>query len=246
MKKHFIVLCLIIYVIIGSYLLHNNSLKSTTTSDQNDTKILYGKIITNNANLLKMSVKTEDPSTVYFLLEESYFVKILNKIDDDFYYVEYKDIKGYVKSQNIMLVNEIIQNPYLNNITFNLSRDCFLYQEPKNINDNQITKLSKNQTINYYGKIFADEIAQNSGDVWYYSSVQTPQGLVYGYIHSSFTHNLSPINPNQEISTQLISQQNEINSILSLNLTTQSIVIIIISFPILLLLFILLKGFKKI
>lgn len=246
MKKHFIVLCLIVYVIIGGYLLYNNSLKSTTISTQNDTTILYGKIITNNANLLKMSVEIEDPSTVYFLLEESYFVKILSKIDDNFYYVEYKDLKGYVKSQNIMLVNEAIQTPYLDNIAFNLSKDCFLYQEPKNTQNNQITKLSKNQTINYYGKIFADEIAQNSGDVWYYSSVQTQQGLVYGYIHSSFAYNLSPINPNQEISTQFVSNQNEINSILSLNLKTQSILIVIISFPVLFLLFILLKGFKKI
>lgn len=243
MKKHTIILCLIIYVFIGCYLL--NFFASSTAQSSSSNQNLYGKIITNNANLLKLSVKIEDPSTTYFLLEESYFVKILSKINEEFYYVEYKDLTGYVKSENIVLVNEEIQNPYLENITFNITKDCFLYKNAQNNAKNQILSLSKNQTMTYYGKIFADEINQNSGDVWYYCSLNSDSGKVFGYVHSSFTNNLSPIQQNNEISTELTSIT-PVNSILNLNLKTQSILIIIVSLPILFLIFLLLKGFKKV
>ncbi len=244
MKKHIFILCCLLFVFISSFLLHSFGEEFITQTASKE-EFLYGRIISNNANLLKMSVKFEDPSSIYFLLEESYFVKILNKVQDDFYYVEYKDIKGYVKAENIAIVNEQIQNPYLDNITFNIAKDCFLYNEPKNNEKNQILKLIKDQTITYYGKIFADQIQSNSGDVWYYSSVETENGKIFGYIHSSYTYNLSPISPCKEISTEH-SKANNINEILNLNIKTQSVIVVIISLPILFLIFTLIKGFKRV
>lgn len=243
MKKHLIVISSLIFVIISAFLLSFLSQDSITTQVEN--KNLFGKIISNNANLLKTPTKLEDSTSTFFLLEESYFVKVINEINDDYYYVSYKDLTGYVKKDNILIVNEQIENPYLENITFNISKDCFLYTLPINNPKNQILKLNKNKTITYYGKIFADEIAQNSGDVWYFVGLETENGKVFGYVHSSFTFNLSPILPCKEISTEYISTTNPTN-LLNLNLKTQSILIIIISLPTLFLLIILLKGFKKI
>lgn len=244
MKKQTILFLATIYIIVGCYLLNSFALNVLPTST---TEICqYGKIITNNANLLKLSVTPEDPSTTYFLLEETYFVKILSKINNDFYYVEYKDLTGYVKAENIVLVNENISSPYLENITFNIAKDCFLYFEPINNAKNQKIQLSKNQTMTYYGKIFADEITQNSGDVWYYCSLNSNGQKIFGYVHSSFTNNLSPIVPCTEFSTEQISQAVPINSILNLNLKTQTILTVVVSLPILFLIFLLLKGFKKV
>ena len=242
MKKHFLVFGIILYVFISCCLLYNVSNISVETSSQNN---LYGKIISNNAMLLKMPTKIEDYTNSYFLLEESYFVNIINQDVPDYYYVNYLNLTGYVKKNDIQLVNEQISLPYLQNIKFDIIKDCYLCSEPKNLPNAQVIKLSPQAGITFYGKMFGDEIYKNSGNVWYYCSIENNDKIINGYIHSSFTNNLTPITQNQEITTNFISQTN-VNNLLNLNLTSQTLIIIIISLPILILLFILLKGFKKV
>ena len=115
MKKNLIIFGLILYVLCCSFLLYSNNLTTTTSSDN----FLYGQIITNNAYLKKSPTKPNDILNTYFLLEESYFVKVLSE-EKDYYFVEYLDINGYIDKSAINLVNEIIETPYLNNITFDI------------------------------------------------------------------------------------------------------------------------------
>lgn len=243
MKKHLIVLCLILYVIVGGILL-SKSENQLFLASANQDKPIYAKISVINTPLLKTPSNIEDYSNVYFLLEETYYVKILSKINSNFYYVDYNDIHGYVNSAKLTLVNEQIENPFLTNIKFKISKECYLFSEPKNFEKNQIQKLSLDTNVTFIGKIFSDEIFKNSGNEWYYSKVSIPSGDIYGYIHCANTSNLSPIDKNKEYSTTLISSEQ--NSLLNLSVKTQSLVITIISVPIIFLLFIFLKGFKKV
>ncbi|MGN1208340.1 MAG: hypothetical protein ACI4TI_02625 [Christensenellales bacterium] len=246
MKKVLLILCMVLYIFVGTSLAQFFKEENFSKASSNNQPSLFGRVITNNAPFLKTSTKIEDHTNVYFLLEESYFVKVLAEIENEYYYVEYQDLKGYVKQNHIALVNENILHPYLENITFNISKECFLQKEPKNLEENQIVKLSKNQTITYYGKIFSEEISPNSGNVWFFCSQKTSEGTVFGYVHSSLTNNLSPIVPNEEVTTNFTSTNSNQLSVLSLNLKTQSIIITVISLPVFLLLFIFLKGFKKV
>ncbi len=240
MKKHLIILCLIIYVSISCYLLYNISLPLPVSNENN----LYGRILTNTL-LLKTPTKIEDYSNSYFLLEESYFVNVINTENDNYYYVNYLNLTGYVKKNDIELVSQQISSPYLKDIKFDIVKDCFLYLEPKNNNNSQILPLSPQNSISYYGKIYGDEISQNSGNVWYYCVIANNENSLYGYIHSSYTNNLSPIVHNTEYSSKYINKT-QVNSLLNLNLSSQTIIIISISLPVFILLIILLKGFKKV
>lgn len=243
MKKHIIVFALIIYFFVGGFLIANKSKESFFASTNGQTQ--YAKVITGNACLYKTCTSLNDSSNVLFLLEESYFVKILDISQNNFYHVEYLNQTGYVLSNQVELVNENIQNPYLSNITFSIAKDCFLYSEPKNNQNLQVLTLTKGQTISYYGKIYSDEIFENSGNMWYYCCITNSNNKIFGYVHASQTNNLSPIKANTEVSTKLITKT-EVQNILNLNISSQSIIIAIISLPVLFLLFIFLKGFKKV
>lgn len=239
LKKNLIIFGLIFYVLCCSFLLY--SLNDTTLTNADNS--LYGQVITNNVYLKKSPSKLNDNFNTYFLLEESYFVKVLSE-ENDFYYVEYLDIKGYIDKSAINLVNENIENPYLNNIKFDIIKNTNLYRIPNNDANEIIDTIDIQQNVFYYGKIFGEEIFENSGNVWYYCKIQDKNKTINAYIHSSFTNNLTPIKQNENIVTNFISKNN-INTILSLNLSTQTIIILIISLPILFLIFLFLKGFKK-
>lgn len=241
MKKHLIVLSLVIYVLISCFLLNN--LNKTTAVSSNS--ILYGRVITNNAMLLKTPTKVEDSLNCYFILEETYFVVVINEENNDYYYVNYQDIKGYVKKNDIQLVNEQISFPYLTNITFDIIKPCFITNTPKNNTSSQIISLTPQTNIVFYGKIYGDEIYKNSGNLWYYCKIENGNNSILGYVHSSFTNNISPITQNTIVTTNLISS-NQTSNLLNLNLTTQTTLIIVVSLPILFIIFLLLKGFKKI
>jgi len=228
-----------------SFLLFNSSQSSLLTS-ATDSTVQYGKISSPNSMLLKSPTKIEDISNSYFILEESYFVQVLNEVSDDYYYVNYLNILGYVKKSDITLVNEEPKNPFLDNITFDIIKPTYIYSEPKINSALQIQFLQPQSNIFYYGKIYGDEINKNSGNVWYYCKITYNFEDCFGYIHSNFTNNLAPIVNNNEQTSEFISQKNEINNLLNLNLTSQTLIIVIISLPILFLIFLLLKGFKKV
>ena len=237
MKKKFIIISLVFYVLLTSFMLYSTdfSVKANATSS------IYGKIIVNNCYLKKSPTKL-DTLNNYFLLEESYFVKVLSE-ENEFYYVEYLDLVGYVDKLAISLVNETIDNPYLNNVTFDIIKETNLYSEPSLNENSLITKLDKTINIFYYGKIYADEIFESSGNVWYYCKIENNNQSINGYIHSAYTNNLTPIIQNNVITTNY--KINKINSILNLNLSIQTLIIIIISLPLIFITFLFLKGFKS-
>lgn len=239
MKKPIIILTLIFYCLCCSFLLYSINL----TKETNANEVLYGQIVRNNSCLKRTPIKINDFSNSYFLLEESYFVKILNE-ESDFYYVEYLDLKGYIEKSAINLVNEIPSSPFLDNISFDIIKDSKIYSEPI-INKNNIIDYALNQEkVFYYGKIYGEEIYENSGNVWYYCKIIKNDKSINGYIHSSFTNNLTPIIQNDNITTNYISKET-VNTMLELNLSTQAIIIITISLPILFISFLFFKGFKK-
>lgn len=239
MKKHLIVVFLLIYVVLGSIIIANfNMLKTTNTSI-----VQYGKIVENSL-LKKSPTKVSNLVNSYFILEKSYFVKILNE-ENDFYYVEYLDIKGYIEKSYINLVNEEISKPYLDSVTFDIIKESALYEEPINSNNAIKSTLNKQSKVFYYGKLYGDCLEENGGNTWYYCKIKQNDKEVNGYIYASYTNNLSPIKLNEEISTSLINKDIA-NEILNLNIKTQIIITTIISIPIIFLVIILLKGFKKI
>lgn len=237
MKKRFLIFFLLL-TLICAFLLTKIDL--TVQTDVESTKF---------ARITKSTIFYELPSKISennqkFILEESYFVNVL-KEEGDFFYVKYLDLSGYVLKENLFLVNEQIQNPYLDNITFSITKNTHLYSRPF-FNDEYILEdLEPTNKVFYYGKIFGENFDE-SGNVWYYLKISKNNQELRGYIHSSMTNNLSPITENQEYSSQFVANQEKVNKLLSLDFNSQGMIIVIISVPILFLLFLFTKGFKRI
>lgn len=237
MKKHFIIFFLLI-VLFGAFLLTKIDLAvSSSTQELHFAKVEKSTIFYDFPSKVK-----EDNQK--FILEETYFVKVLGE-EKEFFYVNYLNLKGYVLKENLELVNEKIEKPFLKNVTFTTTKKTYLYSRPKFSENLVLENINEKENILYIGKIFGESIDE-SGNVWYYSCLQKNGKEIYGYIHSSFTNNLSPITENQEISTKLISNVSNTYKLLSLDFNSQGMIILIISVPLFLLFFLFTKGFKKI
>lgn len=242
MKKHIIVFSLLIYVALSSILVSSMSIKLQESSTVNSESEKIFALISKSCYLQKTPTKILDYTNTYCILEESYFV-IVESSMDDYYYVKYQDLTGYCDKENLMLVNEKIENPFLDNITFDVYKDTFLYNEPKASESNIIIPIKNCENVKFIGKIYSEEISSTSSNIWYYCKINLGGKEIKGYIHSSFTNNLTPITQNNSNYT-LLSQNT--NTLLNLSQSTQIIITIVVSVPILFILYLFLKGFKKV
>lgn len=238
MKKVLIISSILLYAFLGVFVVNklDYSIPTSTKTEQ------YAKIIDSNCYFFKTPTKNYHYSNVNCILEKSYFVNILQE-ENDFYYVLYLNLKGYILKEQVELINEIPKIPYLQNITLNISSDCFLYSSPEVLELSKIKELSKNTKLTYVGKINGGTEKLHGTNLWYYCKLCENDNEIYGYVCSDNTNNLTPISENGEITT--IKLQKADNTFLYLNATASNLIILLISLPTILVVFLLLKGFKN-
>jgi len=205
----------------------------------------FAKIKYNNVFLYE-SPSLNSTDTVYCLLQEHYFVKILKEENDLFYLVTYSDLVGYVQKEQVECVAETPSVPYPNHILFYTTgqNNVLLRNQPSTQTEESILcVLSPNSCLTYYGKIAGEEAVSGLGNIWYYSSYRDAQNKIYfGYVYSPFTHSLSAISENSEDTTLIPYEQvANINEFLTIQPNLNFIIILITVFPIPLLLFLFLK-----
>ena len=69
---------------------------SATTSNTS----YFARIITDECFLFKTPTNVVDSSNIFFELPKTYFVKLIDKAEDNFYKVEYSSFTGYVKKDS--------------------------------------------------------------------------------------------------------------------------------------------------
>lgn len=177
-------------------------------------QIYYGQIINPDTYLYR-----DLNNNIIFQLPETYFVK-LTGYTKGFYYAEYMNIRGYVKSSQIKVVREVPRNPYLTTSTFRLfSSDHNQLRTSPNISSNVITTLPINTKINYIATTLGQELISGRGNAWYYCSYTENQITVNGYIYAGLcdelqiipnTQSIDPIpNPFISASTEYIEYLND-------------------------------------
>lgn len=237
MKKVLIIISISFYAFLGVFVVNKFDL-TTLTSTTNEQ---YAKITTSNCYFFKTPTKNYHYSNVITMLEKTYFVLIISE-ENDFYYAHYNNLKGYILKDQVELINEIPTNPFLQNITLNISSDCFLYSTPEALSSTKIKALSKNTQLTYIGKINGSTENLHGTNLWYYCKVSENDNEIFGYVCSDNINNLSPIFENDEITTLKVNSTN--NSFLYLNSTASNLIILLISLPTILVVFLFLKGFK--
>ena len=162
----------------------------------------YARITEDETYLYKTSTHSADISNIYFELEKTYFVKILD-IVDDFYKVKYQNVVGYVIAAQVLKVNGTPNLPYPENITFqvNSALNTKLRTSPQMSDESNVIGVlpSSNLSLNYLGKIQGEESIKSLGSDWYYCYYNYENsGCILGYVYAPLTENLTPIFANTE------------------------------------------------
>ena len=130
-------------------------------------------------------------------LPESYFVSVISQ-SNEYYYVEYLGIKGYVRQDNVTFVSETPKEPYLTSSKFRVfSTDgCILRKLPTS-RSSILTRVELYSSLTYIGEIQGEELVVGRGTKWYYTTFTTKDGeILYGYIYSGLCDGLDtyPLN----------------------------------------------------
>jgi hypothetical protein len=212
---------------------------------------IFARIKYNNVYLYKTANLESNLNNVYFLLEESYFVKITSQVDDNFFKVNYMDLEGFVKQNEVECVSNTPSTPYLDNITFNTAQtsSVILRSQPSAAlgDETALIVLAPNtQNLVYYGKIAGQEATTGLGNLWYYAAFKNEQNqTIKGYVYSPLTYNLTPIMPNAEGSTTASFEElKQVNTFLNISPNFRFIVIIIVVLPTFLILYLFFKPSK--
>lgn len=183
MKKWFIVFYYLIFSLFNMYNVHNVFASSK-----------FARII-ETTTVYKNPSNSEDISNIYCLAEKTYFVKILSEFED-FYEVEYNEIIGYVKKNDVKEITNTPSTPYPYNIKLTLNSPCNLRKNPTTkTSNNIITSLQMNESnFTFIGRVFADEAIDFGGSTWYLVKYNGE----YGYIYNKYVKSISPIYDNTE------------------------------------------------
>lgn len=224
MKKIIFLIAILIFNLPFYHIETNSSAESSFYAKvQNEDVFLYQKA---------------DSSTPLFILPKTYFVKITADADS-FYLAQYRDVVGYVKKEEVVPMNGTPLTPYyLEDFRAFLPNGTGLYSQPDLNNIYQILTVPYlYSNLLFYGNIYGNAIPNKSNN-WYYCKYEDR----YGYVYSVFCDQLEspPINNEsfEIISTPLFSPREKISSLSS---TAMAFIIIGVTLPCLIVLYLLVK-----
>jgi len=181
---------------------------------------------------------TEDLSSALFNIPNSYFVKLLGE-DENFYIAQYQDIHGYVKKSDVTPMDGTPAVPY-----FQEDFRAFIPTGTGLYTKTEMNESYKIATIPYlyeelifYGSILGDTAIPDKSNEWHYCKFQDE----VGYVYSAFCDKLSPPPTNTETFPIIEDLSFEKQSPPTLSSTAMTFIIIGVSLPCLIVLYLLTK-----
>jgi len=243
MKKIIIILVCFLFILVSVFCVKTELIKETSVVNTSG----YAQVKSYDTFLRKYP--SSDESCIMFLLEKSYFVKVLEQTNENFLKVKYLNFEGYVSKDSVEHILEIPTVCYLENITFDLLENANLRNLPLTSSTSKINCTIKADTknIEYIGKIAGEESIAGLGNIWYYCKYTSVNNVeFYGYIYSPLTTNLSNIPKINETYTVVnINAVIPSESLLYLNINTKSMILIVLAIPAVIILILLFIPLKK-
>lgn len=224
--------------------------KSNISAYAQSKNVEYAKCLS-NCVFYKSEQMSDNLNDIYFILPESYFVVLLNKINDNIYQVQYDKFIGYVKSNSIIVSTFKPVNKFLTNVTCDIkpTSGTQIWSNPST-NGLVLTTIPANyKNINYISFAYGEIPIGGNSNIWYYVTYTPSTNLtnVYeGYIYSENATNLSEIILNLESNPEVINENDILENDINFSSTLKTIIVAIISIPIILLISIILYKLIKI
>ena len=180
-------------------------------------------------NIYRSSTISNTFENIYCIGEESYFVEIIQEIND-MYKVNYNNITGFVKKEDVKGITNSPSTPYPYNIKLNIGSNCNLRSTPTTATNtnNIISTIYANTTdIIFIGRASGEEAIDFGGKTWYYVCYQNN----YGYIYNNYVSSITPIYPSKENFTYYTAEPT--NIINPITHAPSIIIIIILTLPLL-------------
>lgn len=213
-----------------------------------------------NCPLLKSPSSDSSYSNVHFIIPQTYFVEVFSKTGD-FFEAEYLGTRGYVRRGDVEFVSGTPQTPYASKISFRVfaQNGLNLRSSPKESEGiaNRITTIPFLETnLQYIGMIEGEEAISNRGNVWYYCNYYCMNETLTGYIYAGYCDMLSSITQNTETlpvisepSFEQLTVKDEVSNIddggiSNLSKRSQILIIVAVSLPALIILYLLFKPTK--
>lgn len=198
----------------------------------------YACVLSNHAYIFSSSDNNNMDNAIC-LAEYTYYVQILRTIDTH-YFVQYGDLCGYIAKDAVQKVKGTPQCPFPTNIYLKTySNYCNLRSSPKiSTQSNIIASIAPKTELQFVGRIYGEEGVDFHGTTWYYVKYNE----ISGYIYSAYIDNSVYI----PLNCESLSANNALNdSISPLSIQSCIILLICMSAPIGVIMFILFRPPKK-
>lgn len=160
-------------------------------------EVIYAKI--SDEEVYLYSTPSNNDKNRLFLLPSTYFVKLLNKANEEFYYCSYKDITGYVKQSEVVAMKGTPSSPYLEGLFRIISLEGLgLYSSPQLNESNLLATIPYlTDDLVYYGIMAGQELVPDNSNKWIYCKYNDESGIC-GFVYSTFCDKV----PKETINTE--------------------------------------------
>ena len=217
-----------------------------------ENKTQYAKALS-DCVLYKSSEMKDNYDDIYFYVPESYFVIVLEAVNDDCVKVQYDKYIGYVKFNTIVLSTFTPIVKTLEGVKFDIKETSGtqIWNKPSTSGSVLTTVPAGFKRISYISKTIGDIPYGGESNVWFYVTYipfANSTNVYEGYIYSENSTNLDKIIFNSETNPEINEIENvSDNSSINLNATFRTIIVSLISIPIILFIVVILyKIVKKI
>lgn len=186
----------------------------------------------------------EQEESKLFILPQSYFVYLTDEANENFYVAQYKDVHGYVRKQDVVVMNGTPTMPYASrNFTIKDLDGLSLYPSPSFTNNTTLAKIDYLTIVSsYYGEMPGENIPDINCP-WFYCKVSEDDTTLFGYVYSDSCYKISSISPNTESFEVVSSPIFEISEGQegSLSEVAMAFIVIGVSLPCILIIYLLIK-----
>ncbi len=233
-------------------LLENDKNKNEQVFSMNENGS-YAKVL-NGCNLYKTQEMKDEIEFVYFQIPETYFVMILEDINDKCLKVKYDNFVGFVKKSFVEIASFVPIVKFLSDVRFDIKSNSGtqIWSLPSTDSNICTTISAGTKNLEYIASAIGVVPSGGESNIWYYvcyTPASNSTNVYEGYIYSENTTNLSEIVSNNETNPVKISDEFKEEKLLYISSTIKTIIVAVIAIPVILffviILYKIIKKFNK-
>lgn len=242
--KKFVKFIILLCILCNGFNSYKNIKGENCFADSEPDKTTYAKALV-GCFLYKTQELDKSYENVLFVVPETYFVTVLETVNDNCFKVQYDKFIGYVEASTVVIATFVPILKTLSNITFDIktTSGTQIWQYPTTKSSICTTISAGTKNISYIAYAYGSVPSGAESNIWYYvyfTPDENSTNVYEGYIYSENTTNLTEIVANTESNPEEIIEEMQDEQVIYISSTIKTIIISIIAIPVILFLLIIL------